>query len=669
MAFEDKNILHRLYIIAGCLFLFVLAILVKITNIQFVEGEKYKELAKVNTTKNFVIPSNRGNVYADDGSLLAISVPKYDIRFDAVTVSAENFEKNIIPLSQALSKKFNKTVAHYESLLRNARATKNRYLLLERKISYSDYLEVKKFPLFKLGPYKGGMITEQSTVREHPIGKIAERMVGYERKDADGHYVRVGLEGAYGEYLRGRDGRRLKQRIAKGQWKPIYDENEIEPRDGYDVISTININIQDIAHHALLRQLELYEAEHGTVIVMETKTGEIKAVSNLGRTKLGTYYEKLNYAIGESHEPGSTFKVMAFMAALEDKVIDTSTVVDTGNGTHYFYGKKVSDSRKGGYGKISMGRVMEVSSNIGIAKVIEENYKDKPARFVEILQRMNLDKQLDLPIVGEGKPKIPHPSDKSGWSKNSLPSMSYGYGVSLTPLQTLTFYNAIANDGVMVKPRFIRQVKAWNKEIETFGVEVINPQIASLQTIQKVQDVLKNVVEKGTGRSLYSPDFSMAGKTGTAQTEYWMKDFASNRRYISSFAGYFPAENPKYSCIVIIHKPKVSTGYYGADVAGPVFKSIAQKIYIDSPTSDVIENLEVLQASIENDFQEYYELAQKNYAAIPNVKGMSGMDAVSLLENLGLKVKVSGNGKVKAQSLPEGEKLIKGKQIVLELSS
>ncbi|GGD89353.1 penicillin-binding protein [Planktosalinus lacus] len=669
MAFEDKNILHRLYIIAGCLFLFVLAILVKITNIQFVEGEKYKELAKVNTTKNFVIPSNRGNVYADDGSLLAISVPKYDIRFDAVTVSAENFEKNIIPLSQALSKKFNKTVAHYESLLRNARATKNRYLLLERKISYSDYLEVKKFPLFNLGPYKGGMITEQSTVREHPIGKIAERMVGYERKDADGHYVRVGLEGAYGEYLRGRDGRRLKQRIAKGQWKPIYDENEIEPRDGYDVISTININIQDIAHHALLRQLELYEAEHGTVIVMETKTGEIKAVSNLGRTKQGTYYEKLNYAIGESHEPGSTFKVMAFMAALEDKVIDTSTVVDTGNGTHYFYGKKVSDSRKGGYGKISMGRVMEVSSNIGIAKAIEENYKDKPARFVEILQRMNLDKQLDLPIIGEGKPKIPHPSDKSGWSKNALPSMSYGYGVSLTPLQTLTFYNAIANDGVMVKPRFIRQVKAWNKEIETFGVEVINPQIASLQTIQKVQDVLKNVVEKGTGRSLYSPDFSMAGKTGTAQTEYWMKDFASNRRYISSFAGYFPAENPKYSCIVIIHKPKVSTGYYGADVAGPVFKSIAQKIYIDSPTSDVIENLEVLQASIENDFQEYYELAQKNYAAIPNVKGMSGMDAVSLLENLGLKVKVSGNGKVKAQSLPEGEKLIKGKQITLELSS
>uniref|UniRef100_UPI0030D8CD3B penicillin-binding protein n=1 Tax=uncultured Planktosalinus sp. TaxID=1810935 RepID=UPI0030D8CD3B len=655
MAFEDKHIVHRLYIIAGCLFLFVLAVLIKITNIQFVEGDKYKELAKINTTKNFVIPSNRGNVYADDGSLLATSVPKYDIRFDAVTVSAENFEQNIVPLSQALSKKFNKSVSHYESILRNARANKNRYLLIERKISYSDYLEVKKFPLFKLGPYKGGMITEQSTVREHPIGKIAERMVGYERKDANGHFVRVGLEGAYGEYLRGRDGRRLKQRIAKGQWKPIYDENEIEPRDGYDVISTININIQDIAHHALLKQLELYEAEHGTVIVMETKTGEIKAVSNLGRTSQGTYYEKLNYAIGESHEPGSTFKLMAFVAALDDKVIDTSTVIDTGNGTYSFYGKKVSDSRKGGYGKISMGRVMEVSSNIGIARAIEENYKDNPARFVELLQKMNLHKQLDLPIIGEGKPKIPHPSDKKTWSKNALPSMAYGYGVSLTPLLTLTFYNAIANDGVMVKPRFIRQVKAWNKEIETFGVEVINPQIASSETIKKTQEVLKKVVENGTGRSLYSPDFSMAGKTGTAQTEYWMEDFESNRRYISSFAGYFPAENPKYSCIVIIHKPRVSTGYYGADVAGPVFKSIAQKIHIDSPSSDVIDNLEILQASIKNDFQDYYELSQKQYAAVPNVKGMAGMDAVSLLENLGLKVKVSGNGKVKAQSVPEGE--------------
>ncbi len=669
MAFEDKNILHRLYIVAGCMFLFAIAVLFKLVNIQFVEGDKYKELAKVNTTKNVVIPSNRGNVYADDGSLLATSVPKYDIRFDAVTVTSENFEKNIQPLSEALSKKFGKPASFYENLFRKARADKNRYLLVVRKLGYSDYMEVKSFPMFNLGPFKGGIITEQSTFREHPIGKIAERMVGYERIDENGHKTRVGLEGAYGEYLQGKDGKRLKQKIAQGQWKPIFDENEVEPQDGYDVISTININIQDIAHHALLKQLEKYEADHGTVIVMETQTGEIKAVSNLGRTSEGTYYEKLNYAIGESHEPGSTFKVMALTAALDDKVIDTSTVVDTGNGVHTFYGKKVHDSRKGGYGKISIGTAIEVSSNIGIAKVIEEYYHKDPARFVEILQKMNLDKQIGLSIVGEGKPKIPHPSDKTGWSKNALPSMAYGYGVSLTPLQTLTFYNAIANNGVMIKPRFIKQVKAWNKEIHTFDKEIINPQIASLETIKKVQEVLKNAVEKGTGKGLYSPDFSMAGKTGTAQTEYWMDDWSSNKRYISSFAGYFPAENPKYSCIVVIHKPKVTTGYYGADVAGPVFKSIAQKIYIDSPNTDEIKYLDILQANVEKDFQKFFTLSKKEHTAIPNVKGMSGMDAISLLENLGLKVKITGNGTVKSQSLPEGGQLIKGKQILLELSS
>lgn len=669
MAFEDKNILHRLYIIAGCLFVFVLAILFKIVNIQFVDGEKYKELAKVNTTKNVTIPSNRGNIYADDGSLLATSAPNYNIRFDAVTVSAENFEKRIVPLSNALAKKLGKSSAHYQRILRNARANKNRYLLIAKNQGYSDYLEIKSFPLFNLGPYRGGFIAEQSTVREHPIGKIAERIVGYERRDHNGDTLRVGLEGAYSHYLKGKDGKRLKQKIAQGQWKPIFDENEIEPQDGYDVISTINVNIQDIAHHALLKQLEEYEAEHGTVIVMETKTGEIKAVSNLGRTAKGTYYEKLNYAIGESHEPGSTFKTMAFIAALEDKVIDTSTVVDTGNGVYSFYGKKVRDSRKGGHGKISMARAMELSSNIAIARVIDENYKNNPKHFVEMLQAMHLDKQLGLPILGEGKPKIPHPADKTGWSRNALPSMAYGYGVSITPLQTLTFYNAIANDGVMVKPRFIRQVKAWNKEIESFDIEIINQEIASVETLNKVREILKNVVVRGTGSRLYSPDFSMAGKTGTAQTEYWMEDWAANPRYISSFAGYFPADEPKYSCIVIIHKPKVSTGYYGVDVAGPVFKSIAQKIYIDSPNFDYVENLNVLQATVEKDYQNYYTLAQKEHKNIPNVKGMSGMDAVSLLENLGLKVKVSGNGSVKFQSIKEGEKIEKGKQILLELSS
>ncbi len=357
MAFEEKNILTRLYIIAGCMFLFALMISIKLMNIKFVDGEKYRELAKENTTKNFVIPANRGNVYADDGSLLATSVPKYDIRFDAVTVSSEDFNENVKALSEGLSKMFGKPVPYYQDMFRKARADKNRYLLVVKNLGYSNYIKVKNLPLFNKGPYQGGIIVEQRTVREHPIGQIAQRTVGDEAFDRPGYYA-VGLEGAFNDLLTGKQGHRLKQKIAQGQWKPVYDENEVEPQDGYDIVSTINVNIQDIAHHALLKQLEFYEAEHGSVIVMEVATGEIKAVSNLGRKSDGTYYEKLNYAIGESHEPGSTFKVMAFMAALEDKVIDTSTVIDTGNGVKVFYGRKIYDSHRGGYGKISTAKIL-----------------------------------------------------------------------------------------------------------------------------------------------------------------------------------------------------------------------------------------------------------------------------------------------------------------------
>ena len=491
-------------------------------------------------------------------------------------------------------------------------------------------------------------------------------MVGYERRDEKGYYTRVGLEGAFGNYLRGKEGKRRKQKIAKGQWKPISDENEIEPQDGYDVISTLNINIQDIAHHALLKQMEKYKAEHGCVIVMETKTGEIKAISNLGRTSKGTYYEKLNYAIGEAHEPGSTFKLMALVAALDQGVVNIQTKVNTGTGSYKFYGKKINDSKRGGYGEITVGRAFEVSSNIGMARIIDENYKENPKAFVDKLYKMGLNKKLGLPIVGEGNPMIPYP-DKKGWSKNALPSLAYGYGLKITPLQTLTFYNAIANNGVMVKPRFIRQVKALNKEIKTFEREILNQAICSKQTLSKVQQLLENVVKRGTGSKLYSPLFSMAGKTGTAQVEYWMKDWNSNKRYASSFAGYFPAKNPRYSCIVIIHKPQVDKGYYGADVAGPVFKRIAQKVVTDSPIKDSIENINALDISVEKDFEKYFAMAQKSYTKMPNLKGMPAMDAITLLEDLGLKVLVKGNGKVVSQSLSSGEKIIKGKTVVLQL--
>jgi cell division protein FtsI (penicillin-binding protein 3) len=650
------------------MFLIAAAVVVKLMSIQMVHGEKYKHLAEQRTERMFTIAPNRGNLYSDDGSLLATSVSRYTIRFDAMTVKDSDFEALVKPLSDALAGLLHNSSSHYEQILRKARTNKNRYALVARNIDYSSYMQLKQFPLFNLGPYKGGFIGEQKTVREHPLGKIAERSVGYERFDENGYATRVGLEGAFGQYLRGVEGKRLKQKIAKGQWKPIGLDNIIEPKDGYDVVSTININIQDIAHHALLGQLEKYKADHGCVIVMETKSGEIKAISNLGRTQDGMYYERLNYAIGESHEPGSTFKLMSLVAALEDKVVDTSMVIDTEKGRWRIYDRVVRDSKDGGYGEVSVARAFEVSSNTAFAKMIHNGYKAKPAKYVNRLMRMGLHKTLDLPIKGEGKPVIRFPGDK-GWSGISLAWMSHGYEVSLTPLQTLAFYNAIANDGELVKPRLIKEVREWDETIQKFGKEILHPAICSEETVRQVQHLLTNVVEKpyGTGHRLYSPDFSMAGKTGTAQKNYVARD-PQKLAYISTFAGYFPADDPKYSCIVVIHEPDKSVGYYGADVSGPVFKSIAQKIYANNPLIDKVKDLEPHNLELEEAFEQYYAAAQKKYDKVPNVKGMSGMDAISILENLGLQVEVRGNGKVRKQSIPRGTDLRKVRKIVLELS-
>jgi len=498
---------------------------------------------------------------------------------------------------------------------------------------------------------------EQRTVREHPIGKMAERAVGY-----DDYRGRVGIEGSFYEFLRGTNGKRLKQKIAKGQWKPINDNNEIEPIDGKDIITTIDLNIQDVAHHALLGQLEKFKADHGSVVVMETKTGEIKAISNLGRTSKGTYFEQRNYAIYESHEPGSTFKLMGMVVALEDKVIDTSTVIDTEKGVITFHRKSVRDSHRGGYGKISAARVFEVSSNVGIVKIINENYKENPDKFIAGLKRMHIGQKIGLPIKGEGIPIIPDPNKKS-WNGLSLPWMAYGYGVSITPLQTLTFYNAIANNGEMVKPRFVKEIRTQNDVVTKFEKEVIDPKICSQQTIDQVKEMMLNVVKRGTAANIYDENFSMAGKTGTCQTEYW----TDNTQYISSFVGYFPAKEPKYSCIVVIHKPEKKIGYYGNIVAAPVFQQIARKIYTDTPIQDEI-TFDPQLATSDKSYEGYYIKVNKNYKTVPNVKNMAGMDAVSLLENLGFKVNFTGIGKVRSQSIKAGKELKKGEIIKLDLS-
>ncbi|CAM3614813.1 penicillin-binding protein [Flavobacterium chungbukense] len=668
MAVEDKHISYRIYLVAVFIFVMAIAIVVKLTNIQWVEGDYYRKLAKQRTVRNFVIPANKGNIYSADGSLLATSIPNYEIRFDAKAPKSETFEKYVKPLSDSLATVLDKPSGYFQKELRKARENKNRYYLIARKLSYTEYVKIKSFPLFNLGAFKGGIIVEQETVRKHPIGKIAERTIGYDKIDpATGVEVGKGIEWAFKNYLNGKDGKILKQKIAKGQWKPIRDVNEVDPIDGYDVISTIDVFIQDIAHHALLKQLQDYGADHGCVVVMETETGHVKAISNLGRAEDGSYYETTNYAIAESHEPGSTFKLVDLMAILEDKVADTSTVYDSHNGVVKYYGRSVRDSHNGGYGKVSLARGFELSSNTVMVQAVYEGYKSNPSKFVNHINALGLNKTLGLHFKGEGRPYIPQPGDKH-WSGTTLPWMAFGYNVSVTPMQTLTLYNAVANNGVMVKPQFVSEIKEWNKTIKKFDTEIINPKVCSPETLKKVKAVLANVVKKGTGSKLYSKDFSMAGKTGTAMVNYGNAG-REGMYYASSFAGYFPADHPKYSCIVVVHKPNTAkNNYYGADVAGPVFKRIAQKIFTDAPSTNKIKQLDSKIAKQESSYDKYTVEANKKMNQIPNLKGMPGMDAIALLENLGLKVKVNGMGKVKNQSIQAGTSISKNTTIVLELS-
>ena len=647
---SERQILRKLYVLAAGIFVLAGLVVYNLITIQFVEGEKYEEISQKRIYRNFTIPANRGNLYDANGNLLATSVPQYEIRFDAGTVSTEDFEKHISPLSKKLSSLLGRSPGHYTKKLRRARAQNNRYLLIARDLGFLKYAKIRELPLFNLGPYRGGFIAEQRTVRELPLGKIGERTVGYGQ---------AGLEGAYNYYLQGKDGHRLKQKISKGQWKPIRDANEVEPQDGLDVISTIDVNIQDIAHHALLKQVENFEADHGTVVVMETKTGAIKAMANLGRTDEGKYYEKRNYAIWESHEPGSTFKLMAMTAALEDNVVDTSQIFDTENGKVKYYDRTVRDSRWGGYGKISAARAFEVSSNTAFSKIIYQGYKDHPEDFVNRLESMGLGEKIGLEIKGEGAPHIPHPGDKN-WYGTTLPWLSFGYGVKMTPLQVLAFYNAIANDGIMIKPRLIKAVRDRNKLIRKFDEPIVNNSICPKETAQKMQTIMANTVKRGTAEGIYSPKFSMAGKTGTCLTGYGKGK--KNSEYIASFAGYFPAENPKYSCIVVISKPNKELGFYGSQVAAPVFQSIAHKIYSNTPVTDTFPNLKPEYAKIKQDYQEYFKQGN-TLKKIPKVIGMPAMDAVALLENLGLKVNLRGSGTIKTQSIQAGTDF-KKKQII-----
>ncbi len=698
MGNQKNDILRNVYIVYFAVVLLGIAIIGKAAYIQFVEGDMWKEKGKIMNLKVEKIEATRGNILAADGSLLAASVPIFNLRIDAGNThyNDEYFYDNVDSLAYGLSRIFHdRSKNEYKKVLVKGRKTNNRYLLLKRDITYEQLKAVRKLPIFRDGKYKGGLIAETKNKRVLPYQWLAFRTIGW---DKDGSQNDIGLEGAYSEILKGESGSRLMQRIGSGAWRPTNEENEIEPQNGKDIITSIDINIQDVAEDALMRQLIANEADHGCAVLMEVSTGFIVAIANLGKNEKGIYEEKYNYAIGESSEPGSTFKLASVLAGLDEGILDLNDTVDTEGGTTRFANRIMRDSHKGGYGRISVGRAFELSSNVGISKAITKSFKNEPQRLIDKFYAMRLNEPLNLDIQGEGKPNIKDTKHKY-WSKVSLPWMSIGYEIALTPLQTLAFYNAVANNGTLVKPQFIREIRAAGQPTQVFEPVVLKEKIVKNQSsIDQARKLLEGVVQHGTATNLKNSLFKIAGKTGTAQIAQNNKGY-NKSNYKASFVGYFPADDPKYTCIVVINNPTKGI-YYGGSIAGPVFKEIADKVFatrmmhLPSPHDSIPAGTIKHIAGSSNDFNwllrnsglKINDSSESDYMVIhttdslttvkplpikgdrmPNLVGMGARDAVYLLESAGLKVKIAGKGKVKKQSISPGVVLKKGSSCFIEL--
>jgi cell division protein FtsI (penicillin-binding protein 3) len=645
--------------ISAFLALFALAVLVKLYVVSIRDGAELREAARDRVVQQRTVQASRGNIYSSDGQLLATSMPVYELRWDASLANQEHFDKNINKTAIGLQLLLPERSAwEWLTYLKEQQSEQKRYALIAKNLSFSMYRRVRELPLFDGGPFEHGLIAEERYTRLMPLGMMAERTIGYWRPDA-----KAGLEATFNKVLGGQNGLRWMQHFGKGQWKPLEANYEVEPRDGADIETTLDTRIQDIAHRALLQRLEQFQAEHGSVIVMEVATGKIRAMVNLGREKGdSTYTELRNYAVWERTEPGSTFKFAALLAALEDGVVDTATKVDTDGGVYMVYGKKVNDSHKGGYGVISLGRALEVSSNTGVVKAIYPKYAANPQEFIDRLYQMGLGEKTGIEVNGESKPFIPQPGSKR-WSGTTLPWMMFGYGVQCTPLQTLVFYNALANDGKMVRPRLWERTIDRGQVVAESEVEYIRSSIASKENVAKVRNLMENVVLRGTATNIRLDSLKLAGKTGTCQLEYWNPE---RMGYQASFAGYFPADNPKYSCVVVVSRPIKSMGYYANVVAAPVFQDIAVGITRFIPDEQAppkgywtegLENVAQKQsASSEKQWAEAE--ADLERGTMPNWTGWKATDALRLLERKGYTVQTKGNGRVRSWNPGVGRKTI-----------
>ncbi|MGY3213899.1 penicillin-binding protein [Mucilaginibacter sp. HD30] len=702
------NILFRVYIAFGLILLLSLAVIGQLYNLQFVQGEKWKQMASKSSTKYETIEAVRGNIYSVDGSLLATSVPEYELHMDMIAgkiAEDEVFYSKVDSLAANLSKMYpDKSTRDYSRLLREARKEKLRYQLIRRRVTFNELKAIRKFPIFNLGKYGGGLIVEQKNKRILPFKTLAARTIGYKNENvANG----VGLEGSFTKYISGENGKRLMQRIAGGVYVPVNEEDDEEQaKDGADIISTIDVNYQDLAQKVLKKQLDSVQADFGTVVLMEVATGEIRAIANFTRTPEGDYKEKMNYAIAASAEPGSTFKLASYMAMIDDHKIDTSSTIDAAHGTFSVMNPrngrvalKIRDTEDHG-GLISAKRALEESSNIAVARFVNRAYGDNPQAFIDKLYSFHLNEPNQIQLRGEGKPRIKNTRSED-WNKiQSLWQIAYGYESKLTPLQMLTFYNSVANNGKLIAPLFVREIRRMGNTVERFQAKVINPKVCSDETLAKVRGMLEGVVLEGTGKLIIKNKlYSVAGKTGTAQIANGAAGYGSKSSHQASFCGYFPADKPKYSMIVVISNPRVGS-HLAAWVAGPVFRKIADRVYANdlninqqpAPLKFVGNtNLpKVKQGNVKALKQVYEQLGVKPlYASattgidtsagisfedvkyktgtVPAVAGMGLSDALYTLGNAGYKAVVRGAGAVASQSVPAGNVLRKGSKIFIEL--
>ncbi|MCP4553234.1 MAG: transpeptidase family protein [Bacteroidetes bacterium] len=698
-----RDILWRVYLVYFIVLLFGLGIIAKVVYIQLYESEELLLKAQKQELKHVSLEANRGNIYDDNGNLLATSVPVFEIRLDIDSehISDALFNSKIDSLALGLSKLFGRfSTWSYKSKLKKARKDGNRYYLIERRATYSQLKELRKFPILRRGKYLGGLIAIPKTTRKMPFGSLAKRTIGYENREAG---IYVGLEGAYANYVQGIAGQQLQRKLNNGDWIPVNDENDILPIDGKDIITSIDISIQDVAENALNQHLIKHGASQGCAVLMEVNTGFVKAIVNLRyNSKSNTYEESYNYAIAENVEPGSTFKLVSIIAALELGRINLNDSIDTGNGEMKYYDRIMRDDHKIGDGKITVRDAFEKSSNVGISKIITEMFEDKPSKYVDFITKVSIDKPLGLEILGEGTPFIKHPKNKKTWYGTTLPWMSIGYELTLTPLQTLTYYNAIANNGKMVKPQFVKEIRKGNQVIEYFDPIVIEKSICSQQTVDTVKSLLEGVVSRGTAKlTLGNSSYKIAGKTGTAQIAEGSSGY-NKSDYNASFVGYFPADEPKYSCIIVVNNPTKGR-IYGSSVAAPVFKEIADKIvatqlnfqtknnglekYQSTPSvsKGQFEDIQALYVKMDLPVRsecktEWYtstiDASSERFSDlgipkgfVPNVRGMGVRDAVYLLESTGVKTKVIGKGKVSSQSIRAGTVIVAGMEIILNLSS